>query len=146
VFRTHNEVLLLIETTLFNRDLDDQLSTFAFALGIKPKEVVQWTYWGAVFYCGIVIIYSPLCASVTGTVITTIGYGNMYPVSNTGQLLTIVYAMVGIPLTLYVLASLGKQCRMNVRSRSASGVAPNDATVLKVHTLSRYCSVLFWCM
>ena len=104
----HSEASLYIKTTLFNRDLDDQLSTFAFALGIKPKAVVQWTYWGAVFYCGICIFYSRLCSTATGTVITTIGYGNMYPVSNMGQLLTIVYAMVGIPLTLYVLASLGQ--------------------------------------
>lgn len=96
------------------------------------------------WYC---IFYSSLCLAITGTVITTIGYGNMYPVSNLGQLLTIVYAMVGIPLTLYVLASLGQQCCMSVRSRCASGgVALNDATAHEVRTLAHHCPVPFWCM
>jgi hypothetical protein len=42
-----------------------------------------------------------------GTIITTIGYGNMAPLKFEGKLLTMVYALIGIPLMLFVLSRLG---------------------------------------
>ncbi|KAF7632088.1 Ion_trans_2 domain-containing protein [Meloidogyne graminicola] len=42
------------------------------------------------------------------TVITTIGYGNVSPKTNTGQLFCIIYALFGIPFTLLAIADLGK--------------------------------------
>lgn len=36
------------------------------------------------------------------------GYGHMYPTTTTGQALTIVYALIGIPLFLIVLTDFGK--------------------------------------
>ncbi|XP_052771216.1 uncoordinated protein 58-like [Mya arenaria] len=58
------------------------------------STVEVWTYWDSLFF--------------VWTVYTTIGYGNIYPVTGIGRMLTIVYASVGIPLVLLVLAEQGK--------------------------------------
>ncbi|KAJ8917877.1 hypothetical protein NQ315_010790 [Exocentrus adspersus] len=42
------------------------------------------------------------------TVITTIGYGHLCPSTVTGRILTIVYALIGIPLFLIALTDFGK--------------------------------------
>ncbi|CAD7090502.1 unnamed protein product [Hermetia illucens] len=42
------------------------------------------------------------------TVITTIGYGNVVPVTQAGRIFCIFFAIIGIPLTLTVIADLGK--------------------------------------
>lgn len=36
------------------------------------------------------------------------GYGHMYPTTTTGRALTIVYALIGIPLFLIALTDFGK--------------------------------------
>ncbi|XP_066581958.1 TWiK family of potassium channels protein 7-like [Prorops nasuta] len=42
------------------------------------------------------------------TVLTTIGYGNVVPSTNLGRIFCILFAIVGIPLTLIVIADWGK--------------------------------------
>ncbi|XP_060529159.1 TWiK family of potassium channels protein 18-like isoform X1 [Cylas formicarius] len=42
------------------------------------------------------------------TIVTTIGYGHMFPKTTTGRALTIVYALIGIPLFLIALTDFGK--------------------------------------
>ncbi|XP_015113001.1 uncharacterized protein LOC107038414 isoform X3 [Diachasma alloeum] len=42
------------------------------------------------------------------TVVTTIGYGHIYPTTSTGQAMTIIYAIFGIPMFLIILADFGK--------------------------------------
>ncbi|KAG5862931.1 hypothetical protein JTB14_037611 [Gonioctena quinquepunctata] len=44
----------------------------------------------------------------TFTIITTIGYGHLYPSTTTGRALTIVYSIIGIPLFLIALTDFGK--------------------------------------
>ncbi|EFO17494.2 hypothetical protein LOAG_11005 [Loa loa] len=64
-------------------------------LGLKypTMEDAKWTFWGSIFY--------------SLTVYTTIGYGNIYPATTIGRLLTLIYAFFGIPLTLFSLIVLG---------------------------------------
>lgn len=61
---------------------------------VSHSEKKIWSFWGALFYCG--------------TVFTTIGYGNIAPSTMGGMAVTILYAFIGIPLLLMVLADLGK--------------------------------------
>ncbi|XP_040178049.1 potassium channel subfamily K member 18 [Rana temporaria] len=53
----------------------------------------KWTFLGSLFFC---------C-----TVITTVGYGNLTPITVPGRVVCMVYAAIGIPLMLMVLADLG---------------------------------------
>ncbi|KAK2832672.1 hypothetical protein Q5P01_016561 [Channa striata] len=53
----------------------------------------RWDFFGSMFFC---------C-----TVFTTVGYGEIYPVTLLGKVVCVVYAMVGIPLMLLVILDVG---------------------------------------
>ncbi|KAI9561295.1 hypothetical protein GHT06_012251 [Daphnia sinensis] len=65
--------------------------------GYDGKEVDdaerQWSVSGSLLY--------------SITVITTIGYGNLAPKTGPGKVVTIIYALIGIPLMLLCLSNLG---------------------------------------
>ncbi|KAJ7378199.1 hypothetical protein OS493_024146 [Desmophyllum pertusum] len=54
----------------------------------------EWNIYNSIFFCM--------------TVTTTIGYGNLSPVTVAGRVICVIYALLGIPLTLALLAIVGK--------------------------------------
>jgi len=61
--------------------------------GKEDEATVTWTFAGALFYCI--------------TVITTIGYGHIAPKTPVGKIVTIFYAIVGIPITVICWSNIG---------------------------------------
>lgn len=61
--------------------------------GYNGVEENKWTFAGAFLY--------------SLTVITTIGYGNICPRTKWGKVVTIVYAIIGMPLFLLYLSNIG---------------------------------------
>ncbi|XP_029662369.1 TWiK family of potassium channels protein 7-like isoform X1 [Formica exsecta] len=61
---------------------------------LPPIITERWSVLQAVFFAS--------------TVLTTIGYGNVVPSTNWGRIFCILFALIGIPLTLIVIADLGK--------------------------------------
>ncbi|XP_040906294.1 potassium channel subfamily K member 18 [Toxotes jaculatrix] len=53
----------------------------------------RWNFFGSMFFC---------C-----TVFTTVGYGEIYPVTLPGKVVCVLYAMVGIPLMLLLILDVG---------------------------------------
>ncbi|CAC5414237.1 unnamed protein product [Mytilus coruscus] len=54
-----------------------------------------WHYWESLFFCV--------------TTLTTIGYGHITPITAGGKVFVMVYSSVGIPLTMVVIAGIGKR-------------------------------------
>ncbi|XP_014241370.1 TWiK family of potassium channels protein 18-like isoform X2 [Cimex lectularius] len=61
---------------------------------IRGEDELNWSFWGAAFFCG--------------TVFTLIGSAHIKPLTVPGRALTIFYALIGIPLFLTLLADFGK--------------------------------------
>jgi hypothetical protein len=74
-------------------------------------QKMEWDYWNAVLFAGTV------CTTIGRISISdlflingfqTLGYGHIYPQTSAGKILTMIYALGGIPLVLLVLQDLGK--------------------------------------
>ncbi|KAH8258111.1 hypothetical protein KR038_005946 [Drosophila bunnanda] len=83
------------------RKFEDELNTLA-ELGLRryPGQK-SWNFINCFIFCW--------------TVVTTIGYGHITPKTNLGRSLTVIYAIIGIPMFLIVLADLGKLFTRSVK-------------------------------
>merc|ERR1719219_1416827 len=87
----------------WTREVTDSLKTFEKHLIIALKEkgwdgnenndTVTWSFAGSLFY--------------SITVITTIGYGHIAPKTAVAKIVTIFYAILGIPLTVLCWSNIG---------------------------------------
>ncbi|KAF0301235.1 TWiK family of potassium channels protein 7 [Amphibalanus amphitrite] len=66
----------------------------------QPVHKYKWTYIHSVFFSSTVL-------TTIGEFEQTIGYGNMAPRTTPGRLFCMLFALIGIPLTLSVIADLG---------------------------------------
>ncbi|XP_033109157.1 potassium channel subfamily K member 16-like isoform X2 [Anneissia japonica] len=86
-------------TCLDASSLEDLISTLLEiqAQGVDPRENVtgpsKWDFTSSLFF--------------SGTVVTTIGYGKIAPKTYKGQVACILYAIIGIPFTGWLLSVVG---------------------------------------
>uniref|UniRef100_A0A8C8LM98 Potassium channel domain-containing protein n=1 Tax=Oncorhynchus tshawytscha TaxID=74940 RepID=A0A8C8LM98_ONCTS len=73
------------------KELEKEINRGFKSIWLQRPE--RWTYDASMFFC---------C-----TVFTTVGYGEIYPVTLNGKVVCILYAMVGIPLMLLVITDVG---------------------------------------
>ncbi len=84
--------------------LDQALLSYERTLAVAAGEGInvthkdelryKWTYVQSVFF--------------SSTIITTVGYGNIAPVTTGGRVFCILFAIIGIPFTLSVIADVGQ--------------------------------------
>ncbi|KAK5643630.1 hypothetical protein RI129_007475 [Pyrocoelia pectoralis] len=103
VERIINNTLVLenpLEYVFYELSEYEKLLEDAFAEGFQSSheqeisELEKWSFLKSVFF--------------SSTVLTTIGYGNTVPVTVEGRAFCIVFALIGIPLTLTVIADMGR--------------------------------------
>ncbi|KAL4231290.1 hypothetical protein ACF0H5_008870 [Mactra antiquata] len=92
-FRNISDWILAIENSL--KTYEDAIRE-ALENNVATNSTEEvWTIWSGIFF--------------VFTVYTTIGYGNLAPVTGFGRVVCIIYAGIGIPLALLLFAELGKQ-------------------------------------
>ncbi|XP_072498100.1 potassium channel subfamily K member 16 [Notamacropus eugenii] len=76
-----------------------------------------------------------------GTVVTTIGYGNLSPSTEAGQIFCIFYALFGIPLNVVFLNHLGKGLRSHFATMETWGHRPRRYQVVQTLGLALFLTV-----
>ncbi|PAA74195.1 hypothetical protein BOX15_Mlig018280g2 [Macrostomum lignano] len=95
--------------------IQEELNQFAqdtYTLGVDPsmncttlktgESMPSWNVANAAYFCV--------------TIITTIGYGHISPVTQWGQIVCMIYSILGIPLMLLFLSKIGEPTAMLFRS------------------------------
>ncbi|EYB93938.1 hypothetical protein Y032_0177g591 [Ancylostoma ceylanicum] len=80
--------------------IDDAVEYFQEQIGFSVSNESQWNLMSAMYY--------------SGTLFTTIGYGDIACVTTAGRILTVIYSCIGIPLMLITLNDLGKFLYNNI--------------------------------
>lgn len=102
IIRELNEYVRQFRLTHSDCLTDEELNSFVKLIssanekGISPLNNVssdqRWTLGQSVFFAG--------------TVLTTIGYGNVSPLTKGGKLFCMLFAIIGIPVTLVLLGAI----------------------------------------
>ncbi|KAF7483305.1 Hypothetical predicted protein [Marmota monax] len=109
-------------TCLDQRALEQfvQVIMEAWVKGVNPKgnstNPSNWDFGSSFFFAG--------------TVITTIGYGNLSPSTEAGQVFCVFYALVGIPLNVVFLNHLGTGLRAHLATLERWEDQPRRSQVL----------------
>ncbi|XP_012737329.1 potassium channel subfamily K member 16 isoform X1 [Fundulus heteroclitus] len=98
-----------------------QVILYAWEKGVNPSgnstNPSNWDFSSSFFFAG--------------TVVTTIGYGNLSPSTVSGQVFCVFYALCGIPLNLAFLKQLGKSLTVHLGrlERGMVAVVPHKRVV-----------------
>ena len=92
---------------------------------VSQDFTVSWNYLQSVFF--------------STTILTTIGYGNIAPVTTPGRVFCIFFAIVGVPFTLSVIADVGQILATivsNICSKYRDNIKPVliKYNIIKQHT------------
>lgn len=75
------------------KEFNGVLKRFFDRNGNEMEDKGKWTFLGSAFF--------------VSTLVTTLGYGNFHPKTPGGQLFTVLFGLVGIPVMGYVLSRVG---------------------------------------
>ncbi|XP_004590393.1 potassium channel subfamily K member 16 [Ochotona princeps] len=100
----------------------------AWVKGVNPKgnstNPSNWDFGSSFFFAG--------------TVVTTIGYGNLAPSTEAGQIFCVFYALVGIPLNVIFLNHLGTGLRAHLVTLERWEDQPRRSQLLQVLGLTLF--------
>ncbi|KAI2542203.1 potassium two pore domain channel subfamily K member 16 [Homo sapiens] len=100
----------------------------AWVKGVNPKgnstNPSNWDFGSSFFFAG--------------TVVTTIGYGNLAPSTEAGQVFCVFYALLGIPLNVIFLNHLGTGLRAHLAAIERWEDRPRRSQVLQVLGLALF--------
>ncbi|KAM4770828.1 potassium channel subfamily K member 16 [Rhinophrynus dorsalis] len=105
-----------------------QIIMEAWEKGLNPKgnstNPSNWDFSNSFFFAG--------------TVITTIGYGNLYPSTVAGQVFCVFYALFGIPLNLAFLNLIGKGLNTHLVALGKCAQGPGGSGVMRVMMMALF--------
>ncbi|KAJ8246968.1 hypothetical protein GJAV_G00257300 [Gymnothorax javanicus] len=135
IFLDNNSCVSPEHLQLFLQEVDK-----AIGAGVDPASNStdfnsRWDVGSAFFFCG--------------TIITTIGFGNISPKTNGGQLFCIFYALVGIPMFGILLAGVGDHLGTGLRKTIAKIEAlfrKKEVSPTLVRVISAVLSILLGCL
>ncbi|XP_006882080.1 PREDICTED: potassium channel subfamily K member 16 [Elephantulus edwardii] len=117
-------------TCLDQRALEQfvQVIMEAWVKGVNPKgnstNPSNWDFGSSFFFAG--------------TIVTTIGYGNLAPSTEAGQVFCVFYALVGIPLNMVFLNHLGTGLRTHLAALERWEDPPRRPQLLQVLGLALF--------